>query len=133
MEKSRFEHNIIPLFFKPAAQFLAANHIGIITMTLIDPAYFELPFLCRMIGLVGVTIYVTGFFLLCSGRIDSTGPAYFCMNLAAASCVMVSLYAEFNLSAALIQSFYVLMSIGGIALRLRGWRTNRQGLTLKTA
>lgn len=94
-------------------------------MPLIDPSYFEVTFLCRTIGLVGVLIYVTGFLLLCGQKLDSTRPAYFLMTLIAASCVMVSLTADFNLSAALIQGFYVVMSVGGIILRLRNWRSNR--------
>ena len=94
-------------------------------MPLIDPAYFELPFLCRAIGLIGVLIYVVGFFLLCSGRLNSTQPTYFCLIVAASSCVMISLFADFNLSAALIQIVYLAMSLGGIVLRMRSWRSNR--------
>jgi len=94
-------------------------------MPLIDPAYFELPFLCRSVGLIGVCIYVIGFFLLCGGRLNSTQPTYFCLILAASSCVMVSLITDFNLSAALIQVFYLIMALGGILLRLRFWRFNR--------
>ncbi len=93
-------------------------------MPLIDPAYFELPFLCRAVGLIGVCIYVIGFFLLCTGRVNSTQPTYFCLILPASSCVMVSLFADFNLSAAQIQIFYLIMALGGIALRMRAWRSN---------
>ncbi|MEL7097952.1 MAG: hypothetical protein AAGM84_03910 [Pseudomonadota bacterium] len=40
------------------------------------------------------------------------------MVLTASSCVTVSLLAEFNLSAALIQAFYIVISSGAIILRL---------------
>lgn len=96
-------------------------------MPLIDPAYFEFEFLSRAIGLIGFIIYVGGFFCLCTGRLTSTTPAYFLLILAASSCVMVSLMADFNLSAALIQSFYIVMSTGGIALRWRSWHAFRGG------
>jgi hypothetical protein len=48
------------------------------------------------------------------------------MSFTAASCVMVSLMADFNLSAALIQVFYATMSVGGIILRLRQSRSDRR-------
>lgn len=94
-------------------------------MPLIDPSYLEFDYFCRAVGLVGVGIYVTGFFYLCSGKLDSRKPTYFCLSFSAASCVMVSLIADFNLSAALIQVFYATMSLGGIARRLRLSRSTR--------
>ncbi|WP_120500970.1 hypothetical protein [Roseovarius sp. EL26] len=74
--------------------------------------------LCRAIGLLGFSIYVIGFFCLCSGRLSSATPGYFLLTFIASSCVMVSLIVEFNLSAALIQLFYIVMSLGGIIIRL---------------
>lgn len=94
-------------------------------MPLIDPAYFEFTFLSQAVGLIGFLIYVGGFFCLCTGRLSSATPAYFLLIFAASSCVMVSLLADFNLSAALIQAFYIVMSLGGIALRWRSWRAAR--------
>lgn len=73
--------------------------------------------ICRAVGLIGFAIYVTGFFLLSVGRLDSRQPLYFALVLVASSCVMLSLWADFNLSAALIQGFYIAMSVGGIVLR----------------
>lgn len=87
-----------------------------------DFGSFDLDTLCRAIGLLGFGIYVTGFFCLCTGRIDSRRPAYFVLVLLASSCVMVSLSVDFNLSAALIQCFYIAMSLGAVALRARTWR-----------
>ncbi|MEO0936994.1 MAG: hypothetical protein AAFY38_02445 [Pseudomonadota bacterium] len=77
----------------------------------------DLDTLCRCIGLIGFMIYVSAFFALSLGRLDSSRPAYFVLVLIASSCVMVSLLAKFNLSAALIQSFYIFISAGAIALR----------------
>ncbi|MEJ6388144.1 CBU_0592 family membrane protein [Gymnodinialimonas ulvae] len=82
--------------------------------------YFsEIDFLtvCRAIGLIGFFLYVTGFFCLSVGKLDSSRPLYFGLVLVAATCVMISLWADFNLPAALIQGFYILMSAGGIVMR----------------
>lgn len=73
--------------------------------------------ICRFVGLIGVALYVVGYFCLCLGKLDSRKPLYFGMVFTAASCVLVSLWADFNLSAALIQSFYIVMSLGGILVR----------------
>jgi predicted membrane protein len=78
----------------------------------------DLFILCRAIGLLGFSIYVIGFFCLCTGRLSSSTPAYFLLTFIAASCVMMSLIVEFNLSAALIQLFYIVMSLGGVISRL---------------
>ncbi|MEM6481355.1 MAG: hypothetical protein AAF922_01750 [Pseudomonadota bacterium] len=82
-----------------------------------DPLTFDM--LCRLIGLFGVLLYVTGFLLLSSGRIDSSRPGYFILIFIAASCVLISLSVDFNMSSALIQLFYIVMSMGGVLLRLR--------------
>jgi len=43
---------------------------------------------------------------------------YFMMNLAAASCVLLGLSVDFNLASALIQIFWVVMSLVGICVTL---------------
>ncbi len=73
--------------------------------------------ICRALGLVGFAIYVIGFFCLSVGKLDSSRPLYFAMVFVASSCVMMSLWADFNLAAALIQGFYIAMSLGGMFLR----------------
>ena len=88
-------------------------------MILFDPMAFDAETLARAIGLIGFLLYVGGFFCLCAGKLDSSRPLYFGLVLAASTCVLVSLWADFNLSAALIQGFYILMSTGGLLLRRR--------------
>lgn len=83
--------------------------------------------LCRSLGLVGVLIYITAFFALSVGRLDSKAPLYFGLVLTASSCVLVSLSVDFNLSAALIQAFYILMSTSAILLRLKRPRGRTRG------
>lgn len=88
-------------------------------MPVSESNFYDAVFLCRAVGLIGFLIYATAFFCLSTGKLNSTTPFYFVLMLTASSCVLVSLLADFNLSAALIQGFYIVMSIGGIILRWR--------------
>lgn len=88
-------------------------------MTHAYPAFADIEALCRGIGLLGFCLYVGAFFALSMGRLDSSQPRYFVLVLTASTCVLVSLWADFNLSAALIQSFYIVMSMGAIIRRFR--------------
>ena len=71
---------------------------------------------CRLIGVFGFLLYTVGFFMLSTGRLHSSQPIYFVTVLVASSCVLISLYVDFNLSSALIQVFYGVMSLGGIVM-----------------
>lgn len=94
-------------------------------MPLFHVPEFDLLLLCRMFGILGFVFYVFGFFLLCSGRIDSRKPAYFLIVLTASACVMISLIVDFNPGAALIQGFYFVMALATVTRHWRGWRFNR--------
>lgn len=65
-------------------------------------------------GYLGVAFYVGAYAALQGGLIRGAGYLYASLNLVAASLVLVSLYAAFNLSAAIIQGFWILISIIGI-------------------
>jgi len=69
----------------------------------------------RAIGVAGFVIYVVSFFLLSMGRLTSDSTWFFTLNFSAACCVLVGLTVEFNLGSALIQTFYIAISLGGIA------------------
>lgn len=97
-------------------------------MPLDFPGPLDIDRLCRLIGFLGVLLYITGFLLLSTGRVDSARPGYFALIFVAASCVLISLCVDFNISAALIQLFYIAMSGSAMALRLRKRRrTNFYG------
>lgn len=81
-----------------------------------------LELICRLIGLFGVLLYIAGFLLLSAGKVDSSKPGYFTLVFLAACCVMISLCIDFNMSSALIQLFYIAMSLGAILLRIRSRR-----------
>lgn len=84
---------------------------------MIGPIPFDLETLCRAIGILGFAIYTTGFFALSTGRINSKEPIYFISVFTASSCVLISLYADFNLSSAMIQVFYSVIALCGILRR----------------
>lgn len=76
------------------------------------------PNLFEMIGVAGFALYVINYSLLTLRYVDGNCLSYFVSNLLAASFVLVGLTVSFNLAAALIQLFWVAMSLFGIVLRL---------------
>ena len=66
------------------------------------------------IGVLGFIFYMLSYFLLLIGKIDGTNNSYILMNFVAASCVLVSLIHNFNLASALIQVFWIVISIVGL-------------------
>lgn len=85
----------------------------------IETGLFDVVAACRVAGLFGFALYVLSFLLLSTGHITSATHGYFALNLAAAVCVILSLSVDFNLSSALIQGFYVVISLGAMAMRAR--------------
>jgi len=66
------------------------------------------------IGNVGVVILIITFLMLQLNRIPSDGLAYSLLNAIGASLIVVSLLFDFNLSALLMEVFWVLISFVGI-------------------
>lgn len=67
------------------------------------------------VGLIGVVLYVSAYAALQLGLIAGQSYRYSLLNLAAASCVLFSLSTHFNLSSALIQVFWIVLSIIGVS------------------
>lgn len=65
-------------------------------------------------GFLGVAFYLISYTLLQLGLIRGSGYSYALMNLAAATLVLVSLSVKFNLSAAIIQIMWIVISTFGI-------------------
>ena len=74
------------------------------------------PHFADHIGVFGFGLYVMSYTLLTLRILTASMPAYFCLNLTAASCVLIGLSVNFNLASALIQCFWVAMSLVGLAL-----------------
>jgi predicted membrane protein len=74
-------------------------------------------------GNIGVGLMVLGYLLLQSERISSRDLSYSLMNGVGAFLVVISLLYQFNLSAFLVEVFWLLISIYGLirfATRSRG-------------
>ncbi len=77
------------------------------------------------IGVVGFALYVMNYTLLTFQRITSGSSLYFVINLCASSCVLIGLSHSFNLASALLQTFWIVMSITAIFVRVRRRRRVR--------
>jgi multidrug transporter EmrE-like cation transporter len=66
------------------------------------------------VGNIGVVILVITFLMLQLNKIPSDGLAYSLLNAIGASLIVVSLLFDFNLSALLMEVFWVLISFVGI-------------------
>ena len=68
-----------------------------------------------IIGLIGVVLIVVAYLLLQLEKLPSSAPSYSLLNAAGAFLVMVSLFFDFNLSAFLMEAFWFLISLFGLA------------------
>lgn len=82
----------------------------------------DLTFLCRTLGVLGFMSYMAGYTALQLRLIDGDGLMYSFSKVLGATLVLISLTADFNLSAALIQVSFLMIGCVGIALRLRDRR-----------
>ena len=88
------------------------------------------PNLFEAIGVTGFALYVMNYTLLTFHRITSHSSAYFIINLAASSMVLIGLTHSFNLASALIQLFWIVISITAIALRLHPTKSRQAAAEL---
>ena len=65
-------------------------------------------------GTTGVILIVVSYFLLQTGRMRSNSLTYSVSNAVGAALILFSLYFEFNVSAFLVEFFWLLISIVGI-------------------
>ncbi len=75
-----------------------------------------------LIGSVGVLLIVGAYFLLVIRRIASTDLAYSGLNALGAALILFSLSQDFNFPAFLIELFWLLISIVGMAMAVRAKR-----------
>ena len=81
----------------------------------------------NIIGIIGVTLIVGCYLLLQIERISSKDLAYSAGNALGAGLVLVSLWFDFNLSAAIVEVFWVAVSVLGM---YRNW-PNRKKKTIR--
>jgi len=66
------------------------------------------------LGNVGVVVLMVTYLMLQLNKLSSNGLAYSLLNAIGASMIVVSLLYDFNLSALLMEVFWVLISLVGI-------------------
>jgi len=79
-----------------------------------------------LLGVIGAALYIGNYTLLVMRRFSADQPGYFVINLLAAGLLLVSLMHTFNLGAALIQFFFLVMSVVGIVSRVHPLRRLRR-------
>ena len=72
-----------------------------------------------LVGSAGVLLILCAYFALQAEKLAAHSLAYLWMNLSGATLVIVSLTQEFNLSAFVVEAFWVLISIMGLIRRGR--------------
>jgi len=75
--------------------------------------------LLDLVGNVGVVILMVTYLLLQLDKLRSNDLAYSLLNAAGASLIVVSLLVDFNLSALVMEVFWVLISFVGIYRHFR--------------
>jgi multidrug transporter EmrE-like cation transporter len=68
----------------------------------------------NVIGNLGVIMIVGSYFLVQIGKMSAIGLSYTSLNGIGAAFIMVSLYFDFNLSAFIIEVFWILISLVGM-------------------
>jgi len=79
------------------------------------------------VGMVGVALILLAYALLQAGKVSGDALGYQLLNLFGALAVLVSLVYEFNLSAVLMETAWVLVSLYGIARGLRARKAATRG------
>lgn len=75
-----------------------------------------------LVGNLGGALIIVSYFLLQAGLIDASNIWYSTLNFVGAAAITLSLYYEFNLSAFIIEVFWMLISLMGM---LRYYRSKR--------
>ena len=76
---------------------------------------FSFEEIVHVIGLVGAGVYLGAYALLQLGILRSDGYTYSILNIIAPAFVMISLITAFNMSSAIIQASWIIISIVGIS------------------
>jgi len=75
--------------------------------------------LLDLFGIAGVILLVITYLLLQVNKLQSAGLLYSLLNAIGASLIILSLLDNFNLSAFLMEAFWVLISLVGVVRYLR--------------
>ena len=78
-------------------------------------------------GITGAMLIIIAYLLLQLRRIDADNVWYSTANAAGAALILLSLWFDFNLAAAVIESFWLLISVYGIGIALSRQATSAAG------
>jgi len=67
-----------------------------------------------LVGNLGVVLIIGSYFLIQIEKLSATGLAYTVANILGAAGILYSLYFEFNMSAFLVEVFWLLISLVGL-------------------
>lgn len=67
-----------------------------------------------VLGILGVALIIGTYLLLTTGRMKSDGWRYPALNGLGAALIMVSLAVDFNLSAFVVEAFWLVISVIGV-------------------
>ena len=94
--------------------------------------YSETLGLLQILGVCGFILYISAFAAVQWGLMNGNSIAYSLANVMSSTLVALSLIAEFNLSAALIQSSVIIIGVSGLCLRLRRARSRTRAVLTTT-
>lgn len=77
-----------------------------------------------VVGVVGAIILMIAFLLLQLGRLSSNDLSYSILNAVGAGLIVFSLFYNFNLSAFIVELFWIAISLLGLVRVLRNRRYN---------
>ena len=69
-------------------------------------------------GFIGVLLIIVAYLLLQLDRLPSSSPSYSLLNAVGALLIIVSLFFRFNLSAFLVEAFWLVISLFGLTKSL---------------
>jgi hypothetical protein len=78
-----------------------------------------------LVGFIGVLLIITAYLLLQLDKLPSSSPTYSLLNVVGALLIIVSLIFKFNLSAFIVEAFWLLISLFGLTKSLRSRRDLR--------
>lgn len=84
------------------------------------------------VGNIGVFLILLAYLLLQTGILRSDMIRFSVLNLIGAFLILVSFYFEFNLSAFLIEFFWLLISLLGVAKSVKKYSTKRTLQNIKS-
>lgn len=74
----------------------------------------------ELLGVLGVLMVLSGYFLLVSERLRETAPLYLGLNILGSALILVSLFRHFNIAATVMQAAWIAITVAGAIYRKRG-------------